>query len=169
MIRQRIGGLKLAAVSLGWVVAVLFGSVFSGIFGLIAGMVGDPQHLIPTLVAAGGSLLSGFLAYLVGGFCAARSARTSGGLNGAMIAVLALIMGLLPTVTFTVFSGLSGATLAVPQMSFGAAGGSLLAALILFLVNLFGGYVGGRLGERSTVGHPTRGRSSPASPASFGS
>lgn len=163
MIRQRIDGLNLAAVSLGWVVAIIFGSILSGIFGLIAGMVGNPQDLLATLVAVGGSLLSGFLAYLIGGYCAARSAGISGGLNGAMIAVLALIMGLLPSATFAIFSGLSGAALAVPQMSFGTSGGSLLAALILFLVNLAGGYIGGRLGVRSTLGRPVRGRTQSAS------
>ncbi len=160
--RARLEGLNLGAVSLGWVVAIISGTVFGGILSLIAGAFGESQSLLPTLAAAGGSLVSGFLAYLVGGFCAARSAGTSGGLNGAMIAVLALIMGLLPSVAFTIFSGLSGMALAVPQMSFRTAGGSLLAALILFLVNLVGGYVGGRLGEPALARRPTRGQPSPA-------
>lgn len=167
--RAKSAGLKWAAVCLGWVVSIVASAVFGGVLGLIASAFSGSPGVLSTVAATAASLLAGFLAFLAGGFFAARSAGTSGGLNGAMIAVLALIMGLLPSVTFTIFSGLSGATLAVPQMSFGAAGGSLLAALILFLVNLLGGYLGGRLVERSTVGHPTRGRSSPASPASFGS
>ncbi len=35
----------------------------------------------------------------------------------------------------------------VPPASFGFAGTALVAGLILFLVNLFGGFVGGKLGE----------------------
>ena len=158
MIRGGSEGLELGAVSLGWVVTILCGSVFGGVSGLITGAVGGSLGLLTTATAIG-TLLSGFLAHVVGGFCAARSARTSGRLNGAMIAVLGLVVGLVPTITFAVFGGISGAGLAMPQVSFGAAAGSLLAAAFLFLFNLLGGYIGGGLGERSTVGHQTRDRS----------
>lgn len=166
MITQRLEGLKLGAVSLGWVVAIICGTVLGGILSLIAGAFGESQGLLPTLVAGGGSLLSGFLAYLAGGYCAARSARISGGLNGAMIAILALIMGLLPSIIFAIFGGLSGAALAVPRVSLEVAAGSLFGALILLSVNLVGGYIGGRLGESSAVGRQRAGR---PSSASFGS
>jgi hypothetical protein len=35
----------------------------------------------------------------------------------------------------------------MPPANFGLAGSVLLAGLLLFLVNVFGGYVGGKLGE----------------------
>lgn len=162
MITERSERLNLGAVSLGWVVAIISGAVFSGILGLISGAFGESQGLLSTLFAAGGSLLSGFLAYLVGGFCAARTARASGGLNGAMVAILALIVGLLPSVTFAIFGSLSGAALAVPRVTLGMAAGSLVAASALFLVNLLGGYVGGKLGQPSTANPEARAQQFPA-------
>ena len=43
---------------------------------------------------------------------------------------------------------LTGAV-ALPPVGFGMAGAALIAGLVLFLVNLFGGYIGGKLGEPS--------------------
>ena len=93
------------------------------------------------------SLVSGFLAYLVGGYVAGRSARYSGGLNGAMTAVFGLALGLILASILTVFGVIFPEGVAVPPACFGLIGEPLLAGLILFLVNLFGGYVGGKLGE----------------------
>jgi hypothetical protein len=151
MSRTRTEGLKLGAVSLGWVVSIVGIAIFGGVLGLIAGAFGDGLGLLSTVAATSASMLAGFLAFLLGGFSAARYAQASGGLNGAMVAVLSLVMGLFPAITSAIFGGLSGAALVVPQVNFGAAAGSLFAALILFLVNLAGGYVGGRLGEPSTA------------------
>jgi len=162
----RLEGLSLGAVSLGWVVAVVSGTVFGGALGLLAGAVGGSAgSLLATVALAIVTPLSGFLAYLVGGYCAARSAGRSGGLNGAMIPVLGLAMGVMPSITFAVFGGLSGAALAVPRVDFGTATSSLLAALVLFLVNLLGGYVGGRLGGRAAASPRPSARSSSASSA----
>src|SRR3712207_7429711 len=41
---------------------------------------------------------------------------------------------------------LTGAV-ALPPVSFGMAGVALIAGVVLFLVNLVGGYIGGKLGE----------------------
>ena len=40
---------------------------------------------------------------------------------------------------------------AVPPVGFGLAGGALFAVIILFIASLFGGYVGGKLGEPSRL------------------
>lgn len=163
----RLGGLSPGSVSLGWVVAIVSGTVFGGVLGLVAGAVGGSAGpLLATVAVVVVSPLSGFLAYLLGGYCAARSAGGYGGLNGAMVPVLGLAVGLVPSVAFAVFGGLSGAALAVPRVDLGAATSSLLAALVLFGVNLVGGYAGGRLGGRSVASPRPRARSS--SSASFG-
>ena len=159
---KRFEGLRPPAIALGWVVAIVSGILLGSIFGLVVGAFGQSAGWLATVAAVGASLLTGFLAHLIGGFCAARSARVSGGLNGAMIAVLGFVMGVFPSITFAVFGGLSGAALAVPQVNSGLAVGSLLGGLVLFLVNLFGGYVGGRLGGRSPVDSRTHARPSSA-------
>jgi len=163
-IGARFEGLSLGAVSLGWVVAIVSGTAFGGVLGLVAGAIGGsagPSLSTGALVVV--TPLSGFFAYGLGGYCAARSAGGSGSLNGAMVPVLGLVVGLVPSVAFAVFGGLSGAALAIPRVDLGAATSSLLAALALFLVNVLGAYIGGRLGGRSKANPLPRVESSSAS------
>ncbi len=82
-------GVNWGSVALGWLVAVLTGVVTSPLLRALYGLVAEPSAERGEFTAAVIviSLVSGFLAYLVGGFVAARSARYSGGLNGAMTAV----------------------------------------------------------------------------------
>ena len=151
--RARLEGLSLGAVSLGWVVAVVSGTVFGGVLGLIGGAVGGSAGPLLAIVAlAVVSLLSGFLAYLVGGYCAARSAGSFGRLNGAMVPVLGLLVGLVPSIAFAVFGGLSGACRAAG----GLRGGDLLPARCPGAVpgQPPGGYLGGRLGGRAAAAGP---------------
>ena len=150
------GGTRWGAVALGWVVAVLagvvIGTVARQIYGLIAGPPVEGGELTATVVVI--SVVSGFLSYLVGGYVAARIARRSGGKHGALTAVFGLIAGTILAIVLvllgTVFAeGL--AAVAVPPSSFGPIGAAWAAGtLILFLVNLFGGFVGGKLGEPSS-------------------
>ncbi len=95
------------------------------------------------------SLISGFLAYLLGGFVAGRSAGSSGGLNGAMTAVFGLMLGLVVGAALAIFGATFAGGVAMPPANFGLARDVVLIGLLLFLVNLFGGYVGGKLGEPS--------------------
>jgi hypothetical protein len=69
------------------------------------------------------------------------------GLNGAMAAVLGLAVGLVLTTVLAAFGVLFSEGVTVPPAGFGFAGAALLAGLLLFLANLMGGYVGGKLGE----------------------
>ncbi len=73
-------GIRWGSVALGWLVAAVVGSLLSLLFSGLYGLVDDPP-------AEGGeitagfvviSLVSGFLAYLAGGFVAGRSAGHSG-------------------------------------------------------------------------------------------
>ena len=138
---------------MGWLVAVVAGSLISLLLGGLYGLVDEPPaeggEITAGLVVV--SLVSGFLAYLAGGFVAGWSAGYSGGLNGAMTAVFGLILGLAVGVILAVLGVTFAQGVAMPPANFGLAGGVLLAGLVLFLVNLFGGYIGGKLGEPSRL------------------
>ncbi len=127
------------------------GAVISLLLRTLHGVVAEPPvergEFTAAIVVI--SLVSGFLAYLVGGFVAAKSARYSGGLNGAMTAVFGVIVGMVLAAIMSIFGVIFAEGVAMPPVNFGLAGSALLAGLILFLINLFGGYVGGELGEPS--------------------
>ena len=144
-------GIRWGSVVLGWLVAVVAGSVMSLFFTGLYGLVGEPPAEGGEVTAGAiiASLVSGFLAYLLGGFVAGRYAGYSGGLNGAMTAVFGLIVGLVVGTILSVLGTTFAGGVAIPPANFGLAGGVVLAGLFLFLVNLFGGYVGGKLGEPS--------------------
>jgi hypothetical protein len=144
-------GIRWGSVALGWLVASVTGALISLLFGGLYGLVDDPPAQGGEITAGFVviSLVSGFLAYLAGGFVAGRSAGYSGGLNGAMTAVFGLILGLVVGAILAVLGVTFAQGVAMPPANFGLTGGVVLAGLVLFLVNLFGGYVGGKLGEPS--------------------
>ncbi len=136
---------------MGWVVAIVAGIAINFIlrilFRLFVELPANPTEITVGVIVV--SLLSGFLAYLVGGYAAGRSARVSGGLNGAMTAVFGVILGIILAIIFLSFDLVLTGAVALPPVSFGIAGMALIAGLVLFLVNLLGGYIGGKLGEPS--------------------
>jgi hypothetical protein len=142
-------GIRWGAAALGWIVASAAGVLLSFAFRFLYGLIVEPPaergEFTATIVAV--SLVSGFVAYLLGGYVAGRVAGTSGGLNGAMAAVLGLAVGLVLTTVLAAFGVLFSEGVIVPPAGFGFAGAALLAGLLLFLANLMGGYVGGKLGE----------------------
>ena len=146
---SRGGGIRWGAVALGWIVAsaagVLLSPAFRFLYGIVAGPPAERGEFTATIVAI--SLVSGFVAYLLGGYVAGRIAGASGGGNGAMTAVLGLAVGLVLTAVLALFGVLFSEGVTVPPAGFGFAGAALLAGLLLFLANLMGGYVGGKLGE----------------------
>src|SRR3712207_2981701 len=104
--RSRERGVHWGAVILGWVVAVLAGIVIGlilrGLYALVAEVPVERGE-----VAAGAvilSLLTGFLAYLVGGYVAGRRAGASDGLNRAMTAVFGLVVGIVAAIVWVVLS-----------------------------------------------------------------
>jgi hypothetical protein len=143
--------IRWRSIALGWLVAAVAGSLISLLVSGLYGLVDEPPvgggEITAGFVVI--SLVSGFLAYLAGGFVAGRSAGYSGGLNGAMTAVFGLILGLVVAALLAVLGITFAEGVAMPPANFGVAGGVLVAGLVLFLVNLFGGYVGGKLGEPS--------------------
>lgn len=142
---------RWGAIAFGWAIAVVAGVVISPSLRLLYGLFAEPPvergELTAALVVV--SLVSGFLAYLVGGYVAARAADRSGGKHGALTAVFGLVAGIVLAVVFALWGVIFAEGVALPPAAFGLASAALLAGLILFLVNLFGGYVGGKLGEPS--------------------
>ena len=136
---------------MGWGVAVFSGILLAFIVRLLYGLfveppVGDGEMTAAAVVV---SLVSGFLSYLVGGYVAARVARHSGAKHGALTAVFGLIVGLVLSIILALLGVVFAGGVAVPPAGFGLTGAALAAGLILFLINLFGGLVGGKLGEPS--------------------
>ncbi len=145
------GGIRWRAVLLGWVAAFVSGFVVTPLLEALYGLFAEPPtwrgQFSSSIVVL--SLLAGFLAYLVGGYVAASQARGSGGKNGAMTAVLGLVAGLLLAGALVASGVIFSAGVALPPAGFGLNVDALLAGGLLFLTNLFGGYVGGKLGEPS--------------------
>lgn len=150
----RAGGTRWRALFLGWAVAVFVGFVVSPVVRLLYAAIPEPSvergELTATLVVV--SLVAGFLSYLIGGYVAARAAGRSGGKHGALTAVVGLIVGLALAGVLALFGVVFAEGVSLPPVGFGIAGAALLAGLVLFLTNLFGGFVGGKLGEPSSAG-----------------
>ncbi len=141
--------IRWTAVALGWAVAVLTGVVLSpllrALYGLLAGPGAERGSFTTAVVVV--SLVTGFLSYLLGGFVAARVARFSGLKHGALTAFVGLTVGAVLALILMPFRAVFAEGVALPPACFGLEGDALVAGLILFLVNLFGGFVGGTLGE----------------------
>ena len=151
MNRSSDAGTRWGAVACGWAAAVLAGIVITPILRFLYGFFAEPPiergELTTAVVVV--SLVSGFLAYLIGGYVAARIAGYSGGKHGALTVIFGLIAGVVLALIFGVLSVTFAEGVALPPATFGLAGAALFAGIILFLTNLFGGFVGGKLGEPS--------------------
>ena len=140
------GTIRWEGVALGWLVAIPAGLLLSPLlreaYDALTGASVMRGKLTPGLVIV--SLVSGFLAYLFGGYVAGKVARRAGGLHGAMTAILGAATGAILG-TFDVSGGILATLIG---LGFGEVTAS--TTLALFLAYLFGGYIGGKLGEPST-------------------
>ncbi len=140
---------RWVAVALGWAAAVLTGVVLSPLlrllYGLLAGPGAERGSFTTAVVVV--SLVAGFLSYLLGGFVAARAGRRFGQRHGALAAFVGLTVGVVLALILAPFGVVFAEGVALPPACFGLDFEPLVAGLILFLVNLFGGFVGGTLGE----------------------
>jgi hypothetical protein len=146
------GGIRWGAVAFGWAVAVFVGIVTNIVFRQTYGLVAEPPvetgDLTATVVVLSGA--SGFLSYLAGGYAAAKRAGRSGGRHGALTAVLGLIVGVVLAIVLVLFGTVLGegiVEVVMPPASVGPIGAVWGFGAVLFLTNLFGGLVGGKLGE----------------------
>ena len=142
-------GVHWGSVALGWLVAAVAGAAMRLLLGALHGSLtalpAEAGALNATTVVL--ALVSGFLAYLLGGFTAGRLSGHSGALNGAMTAVLGLVMALAASAVQAPFDAVFAWGVAAPPATFDLDGEALLASLLLFPSGLLGGYVGGELGE----------------------
>jgi hypothetical protein len=138
-------GIRWDGVALGWLVALptglLLGPPLRGAYDALTGAAIMPGKSTSGLVIV--SIMSGFLAYLCGGYVAGKFARRAGGLHGAMTAILGMAIG----AVLGAFGVSGGILVALIGRGFGEVTAS--TALALFLAYLFGGYVGGKIGEPS--------------------
>src|ERR687890_1125246 len=139
--------IRWEGVALGCLVAIPAGLLLSPLlreaYDALTGASLLPGKLTSGLVIV--SLVSGFLAYLFGGYVAGRFARRAGGLHGAITATLGAVAGAVLGAFGIVVSG----GILVALIGFGFDGVTASTALALFLAYLFGGYIGGKLGEPS--------------------
>jgi hypothetical protein len=139
--------IRWEGVALGWLVAIPAGLLLSPIlreaYDSLTGASVMPGKLTSGLVIV--SLVSGFLTYLFGGYVAGKFAPRAGGLHGAMTALLGAATGAVLATFGIAASG--GVLVALIGVGFGEVTAS--TALALFLAYLFGGYIGGKLGEPS--------------------
>lgn len=159
MFRRVSEKMNWRAVIWGWAVAIVAGIALNLLFEvahilLFGGEALDTTN--PTTAVVTISLLSGFLAHFVGGYVAGRRARVSGGLHGMMVAILGFVF---VVVAVAVISAILVATaglflvegaISFSSVTLGFAGGVLLASLALLVLNLLGGFFGGKMGEWET-------------------
>lgn len=151
--------LNWGAVIRGWAVAIVTGIVINIVFEtahvfLFGGEILSTGNVTTALVTI--SLISGFLAHFAGGYVAGRKARTDGGLQGVMVAILGflfvvaavLIVSAILLATAGLF--LVEGNIPFPSVTLGFAGGALLASIALLALNVVGGFFGGKLGEWET-------------------
>ena len=141
------GNIRWEGVALGWLVALpaglLLGRLLRAVYDAMTGSVVTPEKFTSGLVIV--SLVSGFLSYLFGGYVAGRFARRAGGLHGAITAIVGALAGAVLGAFGIVVSG----EILVALIGLGFHGVTASTALALFLAHLFGGYIGGKLGEPS--------------------
>jgi len=166
-LRDMYGGVDWLASFLGFIFSDVVGALFSAVAGLVLVPLGfsldfssggfGPAVITGLVVVA--VLL--FLTYFFGGYVAGRLARFDGGRNGAMTVVWGIIIMLLLTVVGGLFGGfLPGNLIEQLQslvrdsvapafqglMGLGLVGAGI--ALGVLLIELLGGFLGGRAGAR---------------------
>src|SRR5215217_121129 len=164
-LRDMYGGVDWLASFLGFVFAIVLGTIFSAVVGLVlvpfgitpdlsGGQIGAP---VITGLALLGVLI--FLTFFFGGYVAGRLARFDGGRNGAMVLVWMFIVVVILALAAAIFSGFLPAGMAegitnLVDRSVSTAGNlagagvaGLVAAAAALLLALLGGSLGGRMDD----------------------
>ena len=165
--RERFGGRDLPASLAGMLVALaallLLAGLASAAIGAIAfqtGVEGNEDELsIGALIAAGVVI---FLAFLLGGWAAGRMARYNGALNGFMVAVWFIVLGVVLAAagaiagnTYNLFDDLRVAEASLPNWFSGedvtveAIVSSVAFAVLMVLGAVLGGIWGTRMHARA--------------------
>lgn len=165
--RERFGGRDLPASLAGMLVAfaalLLFAGLASAAIGTIAfqtGVEGNEEELsLGALIAAGAVI---FLAFLLGGWAAGRMARYNGALNGFLVAVWFVVLGVVLAIagaiadsTYNLFEDLRVAEATLPNwfsaedMTTGAIISSLAFVALMVAGAVLGGIWGTRMHRRA--------------------
>ena len=165
-LRDMYGGIDWLASFLGFVFAIVLGTIFSAVVGLVL----VPFGITPDLSGGqiGASVITGlallgvliFLTFFFGGYVAGRLARFDGGRNGAMVLVWMFIVVVILALAAAIFSGFLPAGMAegivnLVDRMVSTAGNladagvvGLVTAAAALLLALLGGSLGGRMGSR---------------------
>ena len=155
--RRRFGGIDVPATLVGTLAALALTTLLAGLIGAAIGAIGyqtglkgDENELsVASLI---GGLIVLFLAFVIGGWAAARIARYDGARNGLMTAVWAIVLA-------AILGGLGGwlgskydvfRDVNLPQWfsSDALTVGAIVSAVVAAATMLVGGLVGGLWGER---------------------
>ena len=106
--RERYGGLDIPATLVGMLTALAVLLLLGGLVGAAIGVIGYQTGLKGkvediSLASLVGGLVTLFIAFLVGGWAAARMARYDGGKNGVMTAVWAILLAAVLSALAAVF------------------------------------------------------------------
>ncbi|MBA2462908.1 MAG: hypothetical protein H0V45_14275 [Actinobacteria bacterium] len=156
-VRERFGGIDLPATLVGMLTGLALVALLGGLIGAAVGVIGyqtGVENVEDDLSVA--SLIGGavtlFLAFLVGGWAAARIARYDGPRNGLMTGVwtivLAAVVSILAAALGAKYDILSRVDLPQWFSQDALTGGAIVSALVAVVAMLAGGFLGGAWGER---------------------
>jgi hypothetical protein len=162
-LRDMYGGVDWLASFLGFIFALIAGSFFSLVAGLVLAPLGVSMDLAGAEI--GPAAITGlvlvailvFLTYFFGGYVAGRLARFDGGRNGAMLLLWTGVTVLVLALINAVLSGFlpEGIDNLIQNnllSTIGGLSGLGIVGVLIFvgalLVALLGGFLGGRLGSR---------------------
>lgn len=158
VVRDEPRRFSLGATFLGWAVASFFTLVFLALLGGILGgtlLAGNGAGLTSGninqigLTAIIGTLLSLFLAYLIGGYAAGRISMWDGAKHGMATVMWTVLFGILLFVLgATVGSQFAYLLPIIPLDAATITTGSIILLVLSLVAMLAGGALGGRLGER---------------------
>lgn len=135
--------LNWKGIVIGAVVAAAINLGAGFLFPTSSGGATDPATIV--------SVIASFLAYGLGGYIAGRMAGHAGGLNGLMVAVIGFAVGIMLGIIVAVALVMAGITLPQPDPSSVNVGTVLAVAGVSLALTFVGGYLGGKLGERSSL------------------
>ena len=155
--RERFGGIDIPATLVGMLAALALVVLLAGLIGAALGAVGYQTGLDDTadeLSIAGliGGIVTLFVAFLVGGWAAARIARYDGRRNGIMTAVWAILLAALVSALAAALGGeydvLRNADLPQFFSRDALTAGAIVSGIAAAVAMLAGGFLGGDWGER---------------------
>lgn len=161
--REKFGGLNLGAAFFGWLVAIGFAVILTGIVGAAVAAAGssvnisqtEAQRQAGTIGLAAGIVLVAVLviAYYAGGYVAGRMSRFDGGRQGLGVWVIGLLVTILAVIVGVVFGAqyniLDRVNLPrIPVPTDQVTTGGIVTALVLLLGTLLAAMLGGKVGRR---------------------